>query len=380
MKSFIPDIYMKRKLGSGKGVKYVVSYLVPALLLVLVSLLLVFSLTFITSMTDALDLIMRHVGSGDIRVDGFYESGRNDETAHVYKEATALAMSEDSSTAFTLKAVDFDSYFTPERERLLRIEYGERANMNSIVISESTAEELGVTLGDRFSLLVYEEEKNRTRPLLVTVSALYSTGYREFDEATVYIDNMGISGREYTELILDDPSSIDSRLEELDMEGHRGFSYRRLYSSMYSNVEFSSAVLYVIFALLAILAAFFSQNIAYEYTERDKVDIGTLRMMGLEGRAIRKMYFLLTSFTVLVSLLLGLVLGLGLSALIPDILSALESSNLAALGSYLVSFEVVIPVLPIALMLLLLFGVSLMSLYISLRHLESAEVLDILKC
>lgn len=380
MKSSIPDIYLKRKLGQGKGFKYVLSYLVPALLLVLVSILLVFSLTFITSMTDALDLVMRHVGSGDIRVNGVYENEKSDELHHAYIEATALAMSEDSSTAFTLKGVDFDSYFTPEREKLLRLTYGERARMNSVILSESTAEELGVEIGDRFSLLVYEEEKNRTRPLLVTVSGLYSTGYREFDEATVYIDNMDIEGRIYTEIILEDPDLIDTRLEELEDEGYRGYSYRRLYSAMYSNVEFSSAVLYMIFALLAVLAAFFSQNIAYEYTERDKLDIGTLRMLGLEGKAIRKMYFLLTAFTVLVSLLIGLVLGLGLSALIPEMLTALEGLNLAALGSYLISFEVVIPVLPITLMLLLLFAVSLVSLYVSLRHLESSEVLDILKC
>ena len=61
-------------------------------------------------------------------------------------------------------------------------------------------------------------------------------------------------------------------------------------------------------------------------------------------------------------------------------LRLLEESDMAALGSYLVSFEVRIPMLPIGLMLLLLLAVSMISLYFSLRHLERSEVLDILRC
>lgn len=377
MKSSIPEIYIARKLGQGKSMKYVLASLRPSAILMLISALLVFSLSFITSMTDALDMMMRYLGSGDLRVEGVFDDGAFGEELFFVKETEALAMSADGTSAFVVKSVDFDSYFIDERKELLRLSYGERNVLNPVAISARIAEALCVSPGDRFSLMLYEEDKGRTRPLLVTVAAVFDSGYREFDESYVYLDNMDISGRSYTEIVLDAGVDLEQRRLEIAGEGYSVKDYISLNSALYENVRFSSAVLYGVFALLSVLAAFFSSNIAYEYTERDRKDIGTLRLLGLEGSRIGTIYFRMTALSVLAALVSGFVLGVLASLSIPSLLSFLEKMDYAALGAYLTSFEVKIPFGLVSAMLALLFAVSSVSLRISLSHLERANVLEV---
>lgn len=376
--STTPSLYVRRKVGFGLGPGYFLHSLVPGILIMLISLLLVFSLTFIRSMTSSLSSLMITLGSGHLKVSGILEE-REDEVHHVVQETSGLLFSESYNTALAVKIVDFPTYFDTGRREALRLEADIQEDvLNPVLLSRQVAGKLGLDPGDRFSMLVYEEDKDRTRPLLCTLSGIFDSGYDELDLSLCYLSAENVSSPLYTEVLLKNEADLETRRVELEEEGHVVLSYRELYSTLYDNIEFSTSILYLVFTLLAILASFFSGNIAFEYTERDRKDIGSLLLLGLDGRSVRKIYFRITSTVVLISLLFGLILGLLLSLLIPKLLALVEFFDFSAAGAYLTSFKVSIPVCAIASMLLLLFLVSSLTLFFTLRSLEERDLKDIL--
>lgn len=360
------SLYIKRKMGFGMPLSYKLRVLSPAVLIVLVSLVLNFSLIFIISMSQGIENLLIYLGSGNIMVMGKTEESEAFSTYET-RYSGSLAFSESSSSPMYLKGVDFSSYFTKERRDVLHLEYEALDALNPVILSKELSSRLSLDISDRFSVLIYDENAKRTRPLLLTVAGTYDSGYMEFDSALAFVPLSTLDGAICTELVTNRGYDDEAILIALREKGYDAYSYKSLYSAIYDNIELSVNTLYGVFVILVILASFFAGNISISYVDRDMGDIAMLSLSGLSDGQIRKIYRVITLSSVFISILIGLILAIALSFLSPAIISHLSDAGYEALDAYLTSFEIVIPAFRLLAVNLLLIVLSYISLLISLR-------------
>ena len=360
------SLYIKRKMGFGMPLSYKLRVLSPAVLIVLVSLVLNFSLIFIISMSQGIENLLIYLGSGNIMVMGKMEEGEAFSTYET-RYSGSLAFSESSSSPMYLKGVDFSSYFTKERRDVLHLEYEAFDALNPVILSKELSSRLSLDISDRFSVLIYDDNAKRTRPLLLTVAGTYDSGYMEFDSALAFVPLSTLDGAICTELVTNRGYDDEAILIALRENGYDAYSYKSLYSAIYDNIELSVNTLYGVFVILVILASFFAGNISISYIDRDMGDIAMLSLSGLSDGQIRKVYRVITLSSVFISILIGLILAISLSFLSPAIISYLSDAGYEALDAYLTSFEIVIPAFRLFAVNLLLIVLSYISLLISLR-------------
>ena len=360
------SLYIKRKMGFGMPLSYKLRVLSPAVLIVLVSLVLNFSLVFIISMSQGIENLLIYLGSGNIMVMGKMEEGEAFSTYET-RYSGSLAFSESSSSPMYLKGVDFSSYFTKERRDVLHLEYEAFDALNPVILSKELSSRLSLDISDRFSVLIYDDNAKRTRPLLLTVAGTYDSGYMEFDSALAFVPLSTLDGAICTELVTNRGYDDEAILIALRENGYDAYSYKSLYSAIYDNIELSVNTLYGVFVILVILASFFAGNISISYIDRDMGDIAMLSLSGLSDGQIRKVYRVITLSSVFISILIGFILAISLSFLSPAIISYLSDAGYEALDAYLTSFEIVIPAFRLFAVNLLLIVLSYISLLISLR-------------
>lgn len=360
------SLYIKRKMGFGMPLSYKLRVLSPAVLIVLVSLVLNFSLIFIISMSQGIENLLIYLGSGNIMVKGKMDESEAFSTYET-RYSGSLAFSESSSSPMYLKGVDFSSYFTKERRDVLHLEYEALDALNPVILSKELSSRLSLDISDRFSVLIYDDNAKRTRPLLLTVAGTYDSGYMEFDSTLAFVPLSTLDGAIYTELVTNRGYDDEAILIALREKGYDAYSYKSLYSAIYDNIELSVNTLYGVFVILVILASFFAGNISISYIDRDMGDIAMLSLSGLSDGQIRKVYRVITLSSVFISILIGFILAISLSFLSPAIISYLSDAGYEALDAYLTSFEIVIPAFRLFAVNLLLIVLSYISLLISLR-------------
>ena len=360
------SLYIKRKMGFGMPLSYKLRVLSPAVLIVLVSLVLNFSLIFIISMSQGIENLLIYLGSGNIMVKGKMDESEAFSTYETCYSGS-LAFSESSSSPMYLKGVDFSSYFTKERRDVLHLEYEALDALNPVILSKELFSRLSLDISDRFSVLIYDDNAKRTRPLLLTVAGTYDSGYMEFDSTLAFVPLSTLDGAIYTELVTNRGYDDEAILIALSEKGYDAYSYKSLYSAIYDNIELSVNTLYGVFVILVILASFFAGNISISYIDRDMGDIAMLSLSGLSDGQIRKVYRVITLSSVFISILIGFILAISLSFLSPAIISYLSDAGYEALDAYLTSFEIVIPAFRLFAVNLLLIVLSYISLLISLR-------------
>ena len=375
MKAF-ERIWLERKCGRGMGVRYVLSSYLPLLVILLITAALVFSMIFIFSVSSRIDRMLEVLGSGtvfsyqDIPREDLPEEAESHHTA----SSEALLYASGGEHAVMIKGVE-EGYFSGMRGKELAVDDLPPDMLNPLIISSSLAEDLGLSEGDRLTVLLYEADRDRTRPYLATVAAIFDSVYPQLDSHLVFSSLSLFSRPDGQEILLPAGSDVESLMERLSAEGIPAFSYKELNRHAYENVESSINVLYLIFAIVAVLASFFASDAAEGYVERDRKDIAELLILGAgRGRVVR-LYEAMTLIHVLVALIAGTALGICLALLSPAAIAAIAEAEPAFLDYYVRSFSITIPVLRIALMLCLSLLVSAFSVYLSLRRVAVANVL-----
>lgn len=360
-------LYLRRKVGIGMGVKWTLHSLIPALLIVLITALLVFAFVFISSMTTAIDRMIVMLGSGNIALYEDYDISKwiGAEKYHV-TSSSGVVFSEHGKSLVNLKGVE-EGYFDGERGETLKLSQVDLEARNPITISKTLAQRLNLDFGDTLTLMLYEKEKNRARPVLMTVRGIFDSGYAQLDRYLAFVDYSLISGEGEWEILLKDNSETDKRAEELWKEGIWCETYRERYSSLYLNVQESVTILYVILASVALLAAYFSTDIVHVYLSRDYRDIAALSILGMEKKRIKRIYLILSLRAVMTASVIGTIIGLALGSFSPLIIKAVSSSNPSLVEYYISSFSIKIPFFAIAVMILSMALLSLLTLYISIR-------------
>ena len=360
-------LYLKRKEGRGMGVKWTLHSLVPALLIVLITALLVFAFVFVSSMTTAIDRMIVMLGSGNIVLYDDYDISEW-EKAEKYHVTTSsgVVFSDNGKSLVNIKGIE-EGYFNGERGETLKLRKIESAARNPIIVSKTLADRMKLDFGDTMTLMVYEEEKNRARPVVVTVTGIIDSGYAQLDRYLCYVDYSLLGGEGEWEVVLRDNNETDKRAQELWEKGIWSETYRDKYSSLYLNVQQSVTILYVILASVALLAAFFSTDIVHVYLSRDYRDIAALSILGMDKKRIRRIYLILSLRAVMVASLLGTLIGLILGSLSPLLIKAVAISNPGLVEYYISSFSVKVPWSAIILMILAMALLSLITLYVSIR-------------
>ena len=377
MKSDGERLYIGRKRGRGMGVKWTLSSLLPALLIFLITAVLVFAMVFISSMTTAIDRMIIMLGSSSIvtgeEVDVSSWSGAS---INKTREGEGVVFTEEGKSIIRLKGVN-ESYLQGEREEALKIVRSGEEVKNAIIVSTTLARKLNLELGSSMTMMLYEKEKNRTRPILMTVTGIFDSGYAQLDRYLAYVDFSLLDGEEEWEILLDQKDDLEKRCQELDGLGISYKTYREKYSALYLNVRQSVSILYIILAFVALLAAFFSTDIVSVYLSRDRQDIAALRLLGMEEKRIRRIYLSLSLFAVAVSALGGTVLGLLLGLLSPSLIRIVASSNPGLVEYYISSFSVTVPTMELLLMVLAMVVLSALTLFISLSTSGRKELMAI---
>ena len=377
MKSDGERLYIGRKRGRGMGVKWTLSSLLPALLIFLITAVLVFAMVFISSMTTAIDRMIIMLGSSSIvtgeEVDVSSWSGAS---INKTREGEGVVFTEEGKSIIRLKGVS-ESYLQGEREEALKIVRSGEEVKNAIIVSTTLARKLNLELGSSMTMMLYEKEKNRTRPILMTVTGIFDSGYAQLDRYLAYVDFSLLDGEEEWEILLDQKDDLEKRCQDLDELGISYKTYREKYSALYLNVRQSVSILYLILAFVALLAAFFSTDIVSVYLSRDRQDIAALRLLGMEEKRIRRIYLSLSLFAVAVSALGGTVLGLLLGLLSPSLIRIVASSNPGLVEYYISSFSVTVPTMELLLMVLAMVVLSAITLFISLSTSGRKELMAI---
>ncbi len=370
-------LYIGRKRGRGMGVKWTLSSLLPALLIFLITAVLVFAMVFISSMTTAIDRMIIMLGSSSIvtgeEVDVSSWSGAS---INKTREGEGVVFTEEGKSIIRLKGVN-ESYLQGEREEALKIVRSGEEVKNAIIVSTTLARKLNLELGSSMTMMLYEKEKNRTRPILMTVTGIFDSGYAQLDRYLAYVDFSLLDGEEEWEILLDQKDDLEKRCQELEELGISYKTYREKYSALYLNVRQSVSILYLILAFVALLAAFFSTDIVSVYLSRDRQDIAALRLLGMEEKRIRRIYLSLSLFAVAVSALGGTALGLLLGLLSPSLIRIVASSNPGLVEYYISSFSVTVPTMELLLMVLAMVVLSAITLFISLSTSGRKELMAI---
>ena len=136
----------------------------------------------------------------------------------------------------------------------------------------------------------------------------------------------------------------------------------------------SVSILYVIFAAIAFLAAFFSSDVARVYIDRDRKDIGAMLLFGTPRNALIRIYHKLTVTYIFIAALLGSFFGIFLSLRIPSLVAFVAKEHSSFLDYYISSFSVKVPYSSILVIILLVVVVSSLSLLFSLSRLLPRDI------
>ena len=380
MKNDGERLYLGRKCGKGMSPSYVARHYFPSLIVFLIVLTLTFVMVFISSMTGAIDRMIVLLGCGSIETETIVDvSSYDGAVIDEVKTGDGILYAESGKSLVHLKGVDIPQYFSGERKEGMKLVLSDESYKNEIIISSSLASILELETGDQMTLLLYESEKGRARPVLMTVKGIYSSGYAQLDRYLGFVDISLLDGTSSYEILLKKGDDVNAVLKSLNADGINAVSYREKYSSLCTNVDQSIMILYVILIFVALLAAFFSADIAHIYTSRDRKDIASLRLIGISEKRIRVIYRKMTLSSVFISSFLGICGGLLLSLLSPSMISFVALKEPQLIENYITSFTLSIPFSSIIMMLIAMLLCSSLTLRIELRRTGNVELIKEIK-
>ncbi len=365
--------YVKRKVGQGQRPAWIIKSYLPSLLIVFIMVVLVFALIFVSSMSKAIEDTLVYLGCGNLLSNSYIDSSslNSDERAFSVTNASAIVASQDSTALVQVKGVTEDYYFDKKVEVLNLTTVDNPTTLNSVYLSKTIASSLNVTLGDRVSVLIFDEEEERARPVFCFVGGLYHSGYGEFDSHLIFAPFDMVDGVITYELYTPRSDELRGILEQ---NGITVSSYKEVYAAIYENIIRSVSLLDMIVVLVGILAGFFAISISSEYIERDRRDIAGILLLGIKRDDVVKAYKSITIKVVIVALILGCVLGILSSYLIMPFISNLDTSKYPFLLNYVISFEVLVPIKTILLLCIALVLSSLASLKLSLKKMIFSDI------
>ncbi len=274
-------------------------------------------------------------------------------------EGNGVLFSHDDNRLVTVRGVDHDAY----QLRQLELHEGSRElSGQQVMISPQLADQLGIGIDDRVTLLTFVEQNGtiRYKPTLMNVAGIASSGYHMLDQGMVYVPK-DAGGRLFTNI---DAQVLRLLPREGDLRGTVGsvargdveeilgagwfvLPWEQQYAGVYQNYQSTKVLLYMIMALIVIAAGVHIASCSHMIILENTEAIGILRSMGVGMGRIR-FSFIITGMTIgFIGSLIGIGIGLAVGSQINHVLQFLRIQELQAMEFYLASIEIHIPVLEI---------------------------------
>jgi lipoprotein-releasing system permease protein len=220
----------------------------------------------------------------------------------------------------------------------------------TVVIGAGLAQKTGIAVGDRVSLMSPEGTSSAfgtlPRQKSFAVAAIFKAGVHQYDSSVVFMPlesaqsffRMG-EGITNLEVFIDQPDKVGQRSFQIQNTigpGFQLFDWQNANNSLFQAVEVERNVMFIILALIILIAAFNILSSLIMLVKDKTRDIAILRTMGASQQSMLRIFFLTGSTLGIVGTTLGLILGISFSLNIERIRQALQ----ALTGSNLFSEEI----------------------------------------
>mgnify|MGYP001627776018 CR=1 FL=1 len=207
-----------------------------------------------------------------------------------------------------------------------------------IAIGSGIARELGVTIGDRLKLISPDGVKTpfgtSPRVQAFEITYIFTAGrydidktriYMPFEAAQTYFNREGAADE--IEVMVSDPDAVDDHaLTLLQTAGDRAliWTWRDASGAFLRALEIEDNVMFVILAILVLIAAMNIVSGLIMLVKNKGRDIGILRTMGLSEGSVLRVFFICGAFTGLIGTALGVALGCLFAIYIDTVFSAVN--------------------------------------------------------
>ena len=345
-------------------------------LIALVMAPVVAALIFSQSMVDSMIEKFVRISDGHIQISGSSYENIPDEYVLSIKKTVkgyALMYSATETASLQLKGV---SEINSDYLKLESIKDDQKKNLNGVCISATTAEQLGVGLGDKVAMMVVPDtEHGVLRPVMLQVTSIYSTGYNQIDKNLAFIDYsyaiklFESAESRITEIILktEYQNELNKVKQSIATDGFIS-DWQQNNISIYNNYIVSMQSILMVLVIIVVVAAFFTASVANQIVEDDSREIALAKLLGSTDSNVRKSAFLSIFAVTLSGMAIGLSLGILIGMNLSPVLVFLSEKNILTLDYYLVDFKATIPWSNIGLIMFIMAAVSAISVMISLRH------------
>lgn len=365
------------------------------ILITLVVAVLVSALIFSNSMMDGITNKYINLSTGHLsvpchQVDEIKLNEQYIEYANSTVSGYVLLYSSTGNTSLSIKGVD-DDYFNQARLSQINIKKSELSdnqnNLTGIIISETTAKQLNVNLGDKVAMLVVPDSNTTLlRPVIVYVSEIFSTGYSNLDKLIAF------TSLEYGKLLFPNKNSLNTEIvlksEYQNLTNKIAFeifennntlvnTWDELNYQIYQNFISSKQMIFVVLIVVSFVAAFYVSSIAQQLLNDDLKELALLKLIGCNNKTISKLEFNSVYLITVMGIILGTILGILISYLLTPILKLLSKLSISSLSYYLLDFKISIPFLSIILILSILALISLLTIRIALRKTKNIEPIQL---
>lgn len=304
-----------------------------------------------------------------------------------------ILYSRTTTSEVRIKGVD-PSYFNEKRRSQFTFSgdiFAKQGNLASVMLSRSTAQKLGVEVGDRVALMVVPDTAVAVvRPALATVSAVYSSGYHALDSTLLFMareDALRLfpaKKNARTELLVKSEASDYLEEIELALEHYSGQQYQyatwdQFNQTVYQNFITSRQVIFFIFLLIMIVAGVYIASIAQEMVQDSTQSIALFKTIGATTRQLGVSYYCTVTLVTLIGLVVGIGVGIAIGSVLDDVLSLLGRSGIAALQYYLLDFPFVVSWTDIGGIFIAMLAIAGLAVWISLRRIAKISPLELLQ-
>lgn len=238
------------------------------------------------------------------------------ETATQVLWASAVLSNIQESVGLRVTGIDPSSpIHDPVRQGLVAGEYLAPDDRSGILIGQRLANQMGVVVGQRVSLIA-GNANGQPEEGLFTVRGLYATGFPGYDESTVFLPLsraqafMGTGERASAIVImLHQQEDAEEVAAALAGPGLSTLDWMDLNSVLLTVVETGLSFYYLLYGIvILIVAVIIANTLLMAVFERTR-EIGILSALGMKGGQIRLMILLEAAILALVGIAIGIFLG-----------------------------------------------------------------------
>ncbi len=186
---------------------------------------------------------------------------------------------------------------------------------SGVVISQRSAQSLGLAVGDDVSLLVNTSGEQPDEATF-SIRGLYNTGIPAFDESTIFLPLA--KAQAFTRVgerasaviaLLHEQEDANIVADALQAPEFELLTWRDLNQLMLEGMDSAMGILYVMYlVVLAIVAVVVANTMLMSVFERTR-EMGILAALGMKGRQIMTMFVLESATLGAIGVILGVLLG-----------------------------------------------------------------------